>query len=207
MKIWGTRNLGNPVRVAIFLAEKGIEVPFVDVDLFGKAHLTDDYRAKNPVAQVPVLELDDGTFISETVAICRYFERLCPDPPLMGVGPVGEAVVEMWQRRIEFQFYDSARHVFRHSAEFIRVLEPEQIAPWAEHNRPKVIAALEMMDAQLAGNRFIAGPDFTVADITAILPFQILALVDIKLPDHCRSVARWHEEVSARPSVTSVIGG
>ncbi len=206
MKIWGTKNLGNPVRVAIFLAEKGIDVPFVDVDLFGKAHLTDEYRAKNPVAQVPVLELDDGTFISETVAICRYFERIHPEPPLMGVGPVGEAVVEMWQRRIEFQFYDAARHVFRHSAEFIRVLEPEQIAPWAEHNRPKVIAALEMMDAQLAGNRFIAGPDFTVADITAILPFQILALLDIKLPDHCRAVARWHEEVLARPSVASVIG-
>ena len=206
MRIWGTKNQGNPVRVAIFLAEKGIDVPFVDVDLFGKAHLTDDYRAKNPVAQVPVLELDDGTFISETVAICRYFERVHPNPPLMGVGPVGEAVVEMWQRRIEFHFYDSARHVFRHSADFIRVLEPDQIAPWAEHNRPKVIAALEMMDAQLAGNRFIAGDDFTVADITAILPFQILALVDIRLPDHCRSVARWHEEVSARPSVASVIG-
>ena len=206
MRIWGTKNLGNPVRVAIFLAEKGIDVPFVDVDLFGKAHLTDEYRAKNPVAQVPVLELDDGTFISETVAICRYFERLQPDPPLMGVGPVGEAVVEMWQRRIEFQFYDAARHVFRHSAEFIRVLEPDQITPWAEHNRPKVVAALEMIDAQLAENRFIAGGDFTVADITAILPFQILPLVNIRVPDHCRAVARWHEEVSARPSVASVIG-
>ena len=206
MKIWGTKNLGNPVRVAIFLAEKGIDVPFVDVDLFGKAHLTDDYRAKNPVAQVPVLELDDGSFISETVAICRYFERIHPEPPLMGVGPVGEAVVEMWQRRIEFHFYDAARHVFRHSAEFIRVLEPDQVGAWAEHNRPKVIEALEMMDVQLRQQPFIAGPDFTVADITAILPFQILQLIDIGVPGHCSAVARWRDKVLARPSVVSVMG-
>lgn len=206
MKIWGTKNQGNPIRVAIFLAEKGIDVPFEPVDLFGKAHLTDAYRAKNPVAQVPVLELDDGTFIAETVAICRYFERIHPNPPLMGVGAVGEAIVEMWQRRIEFHFYDAARHVFRHSAEFIRVLEPDQVPEWAEHNRPKVIAALEMMDAQLKDNRFIAGSDFTIADITALLPFQILDLVGIKLPDRCSSVARWREEVFARPSVVSVVG-
>ncbi len=206
MKIWGNKAQGNPVRVAIFLAEKGIDVPFEPVDLFAGAHQSAEYRARNPLAQVPVLELDDGTFIAETVAICRYFERIQPEPPLMGVGPVGEAVVEMWQRRIEFQFYDAARHAFRHSAPFMSVLEPVQITEWADHNRPKIITALEMMDAQLKDNRFIAGPDFTVADITALLPFQILALLDIKLPDHCASVARWRDQVMARPSVTSVIG-
>jgi len=207
MKIWGTRNQGNPVRVAIFLAEKGIDVPFEPVDLFAGAHKSADYLAKNPTAQVPVLELDDGTCIAETVAICRYFERIHPEPPLMGVGPVGEALVEMWQRRIEFQFYDSARHAFRHSAPFMKVLEPVQIGEWAEHNRPKVLAALEMMDAQLKENAFIAGDDFTIADITAILPFQILALIGLEVPDHCAGVARWHESVMARPSVASVIGG
>jgi glutathione S-transferase len=206
MKIWGNRTQGNPVRVAIFLAEKGIDVPFEPVDLFAGAHKSSDYLAKNPAAQVPVLELDDGTCISETVAICRYFERICPEPPLMGVGPVGEALVDMWQRRIEFQFYDAARHAFRHSAPFMQVLEPVQIAEWAALNRAKLLEALDMMDARLKDNRFIAGADFTVADITAILPFQILGLLEIKLPDHCRSVARWHEDVSARPSVASVIG-
>jgi glutathione S-transferase len=206
MKIWGTRNQGNPVRVAIFLAEKGIDVPFEPVDLFGGAHRSADHRARNPLAQVPVLELDDGTCISETIAICRYFERLHPEPPLMGVDPVGEAIVEMWQRRIEFQFYDAARHAFRHSAPFMKVLEPVQIGEWAEHNRPKIIAALEMMDAQLRQQPFIAGPDFTVADITALLPFQILGLIDMRVPDHCPAVARWRDEVLARPSVVSVIG-
>lgn len=207
MKIWGNRTQGNPVRVAIFLAEKGIDVPFEPVDLFAGAHKNADYLAKNPTAQVPVLELDDGTYISETVSICRYFERIHPEPPLMGVGPVGEALVDMWQRRIEFQFYDAARHAFRHSAPFMQILEPVQIAEWATLNRAKLLEALDMMDAQLKDNRFIAGADFTVADITAILPFQILGLLEIKLPDHNRSVARWHEEVSARPSVASVIGG
>ena len=206
MKIWGNKTQGNPVRVAIFLAEKGIEVPFEPVDLLAGAHKSAGYLAKNPMAQVPVLELDDGTCISETVSICRYFERIHPEPPLMGVGPVGEALVDMWQRRIEFQFYDAARHAFRHSAPFMQILEPVQIAEWAAVNRTKLVEALDMMDAQLKDNRFIAGPDFTVADITAILPFQIMGLLDIRVPDHARSVARWYEEVSARPSVATVIG-
>ena len=127
MKIWGAKNLGNPVRVAIFLAEKGVDVPFEPVDLFAGAHRDPAHRARNPVAQVPVLELDDGTCIAETIAICRYFERLHPEPALMGRGALGEALVEMWQRRIEFQFYDTARHAFRHSAPFMKRLEPVQI--------------------------------------------------------------------------------
>lgn len=206
MKIWGNRTQGNPIRVAIFLAEKGLDVPFEPVDLFAGAHRNADHLARNPLAQVPVLELDDGTFISETVAICRYFERVHPEPPLMGVGAIGEALVEMWQRRIEFHFYDAARHAFRHSAPFMKMLEPLQITEWAEYNRPKVLAALEMMEAQLSENPFIAGADFTVADITALLPFQILELIDLKLPDHCAAVARWRDDVRARPSVASVMG-
>lgn len=205
MKIWGTKNLGNPVRVAIFLAEKGIDLPFEPIDLFAGAHKQAEHLARNPIAQVPVLELDDGTFIAETVAICRYFERIQPEPPLMGVGPLGEAIVEMWQRRIELQFNDAVRHVFRHSAPFMKVLEPVQMADWAEHNRPRITAALEMMDAQLAENRFLAGADFTVADITAIVPFQLLGMLGIALPDHCRGLSRWQEEVRSRPSVASVV--
>ncbi len=206
MKIWGTRNLGNPVRVAIFLAEKGIDVPFEPVDLFGGAHRSAGYLAKNPLAQVPVLELDDGTCIAETVAICRYFERLQPDPPLMGVGPVGEAVVEMWQRRIEFNFCDAARHAFRHAAPMMKVLEPVQIAEWAALNRTRMLDAFEMMDAQLHEHRFLAGSDFTIADINAIMPFQILGLLDMVVPDHCRALARWRDEMFARPSVADVLG-
>ena len=147
MKIWGARNGGNPVRVAIFLEEKGIDIPFEPVDLMGGAHRAADFLVKSPTAQVPVLELDDGTCLSETIAICRYFERLHPEPPLMGVGPLDEAVVEMWQRRVEFLVYGPAREVFRHSVAFVKALEPVQLAPWAELNRPRVAAGLDLLDA------------------------------------------------------------
>jgi len=206
MKIWGIRDKGNPVRVAIFLAEKGIDVPFEPVDLLAGAHKSPDYLAKNPVAQVPVLELDDGSCIAETIAICRYFERVQPEPALMGRGAVGEALVEMWQRRIEFNFYDSVRHAFRHSAPFMTVLEPVQVADWAALNRERIFAALDMMNHQLEQQPFLSGPDFTVADITAIFAFQLLSLLGISLPDHCTAVARWREKVLARPSVVSVLG-
>lgn len=205
MKIWGHKYLGNPVRVSIFAEEKGIDMEFVPVDLFGGEHKTPDFLAKNPTAQVPVLELDDGTYISETVAICRYLERLYPEPPLMGRTPLEEATIEMWNRRIEFGFADAARQVFRHTSDFVKVLEPVQIKEWAELNRPRIISGLEVMEAQLAKERFIAGPDFTVADITAIMPFSILDRIGTGIPDNCPSVRRWHDEVMARPSVAAIL--
>ncbi len=204
MRIWGDK-AGNPVRVAIFLAEKGIDVPFVSVDLMKRAHKAPDFLARNPTGLVPVLELDDGTCISETIAICRYFERLHPEPPLMGRDARDEAIVEMWQRRIELHFFDAVRAVFRHSAPFVKVLEPVQIAEWADLNRPRITEALEWMDRQLADNRFIAGDAFTVADITALLGFQIMPMIGIEVPAHFASVLRWRGDVFARPSVASVI--
>jgi glutathione S-transferase len=205
MKIWGDKYLGNPIRVSIFALEKGIDLPFVPVDLFGGEHKTPAFLAKNPTAQIPVLELDDGTCISETVAICRYLERLYPEPPLMGRTPLEEATIEMWNRRIEFGFADAARQVFRHTSEFIKVLEPVQITEWADLNRPRIVEGLELMEGQLAKNRFLAGPDFSVADITAIMPFTILERIGMEIPDDCPSVKRWHEEVMARPSVAAIL--
>lgn len=206
MKVWGDRYLGNPVRVSIFAAEKDIDIEFIPVDLFAGEHRTSEFLARNPTAQVPVLELDDGTCISETVAICRYLERLYPEPALMGRTPLEEATIEMWQRRIEFGFADAARQVFRHTAEFVRPLEPVQLPEWAELNRPRLLSGLELMEAQLARERYLAGPDFTVADITAIMPFSILALIAMDIPANCPAVRRWHEEVMARPSVTAILG-
>jgi len=205
MKIWGHKHLGNPIRVSIFTLEKGIDIPFIPVDLFAGEHKTPAFLAKNPTAQVPVLELDDGTCISETVAICRYLERLYPEPPLMGRTPLEEATIEMWNRRIEFGFADAARQVFRHTAEFIKALEPVQIQEWADLNRPRIVAGLDLMEGQLAKNPFLAGPDFTVADITAIMPFTILERIGMDIPENCPSVKRWHDEVMARPSVAAIL--
>ncbi|MGE0387568.1 MAG: glutathione S-transferase family protein [Gammaproteobacteria bacterium] len=206
MKIYGTKNAGNPVRVALFLSEKGIEVPFEPVDLMKGAHRDPAFLGRNPAAQVPVLELDDGSCISESIAICRYFERLHPNPPLMGIDARDEAVVEMWQRRVEFQFYDPARAVLRHSLPFAARLEPVQLKEWAELNRPRVVRGMEIIDAQLASTQFIAGPRYTVADITALFTLNMTRLINIAVPDTCRHLARWHAEISNRPSVVAILG-
>lgn len=205
MKVWGDKYLGNPVRVSMFALEKGLDLTFIPVNLFEGEHKTPEFLAKSPTAQIPVLELDDGTCISETVAICRYLERLHPEPPLMGRTPLEEAVIEMWNRRIEFGFADAARQVFRHTAEFVKVLEPVQIKEWADLNRPRLVAGLKVMEGQLANNRYLAGPDFSIADITAIMPFGILERVGMGIPDDCPSVRRWHDEVMARPSVAAIL--
>jgi glutathione S-transferase len=206
MKIWGAKSMGNPVRVAIFVEEKGIDIPFIPVDLFNDAHKSKEHLAKNPAAQVPVLELQDGTCISETIAICRYLERLHPNPPLMGKDPLDEARVEMWQRRIEFGLFELARHTFRHSNPMVKKLEPVQVAEWAELNRTKIPAALEMLEPQLKANAFVAGPNFTVADITAVLPLQLMGMIGIEIPASCPSVTRWRDALFARPSVVAVTG-
>ena len=206
MKIHGAKTIGNPVRVALFLAEKGVDIPFEPVDLMKGAHRAPEFLRKNPAAQVPVLEMDDGTFLSESVAICRYFERLYPTPPLMGIDARDEAVVEMWQRRVEFQFYEAARAVLRHALPFAAALEPVQLKDWAELNRPRVVRALELLDAQLGLSRFIAGPRYTIADITALFTLGMTRLIGVAVPDGCGNLRRWHAEVSARPAVISVLG-
>ena len=205
MKIWGAKARGNPLRVAIFLAEKGIEVPFEPVDLMHGAHRDAGFLAKNPVGLVPVLELDDGTCISETVAICRYFERLHPEPPLMGAGALDEALVEMWQRRVEYHVYGAAREVLRHSVPFAKALEPVQLAEWADLNRPRLSRGLSMLEDRLRTAPFIAGDRFTVADITAIFAVQMLDHIQAPIPQGHTALQRWRAEVFARPSVKSVI--
>lgn len=201
MKIYGSPYFGNPRRVAIFLAEKGVEVPFENVDLMGGAHKTPEFIRMNPVAQVPVLELDDGTFLSETIAICRYFEALHPEPPLMGVDPLDVAVVEMWQRRVELGYYAAVRYVIRHTNPQVKALEPEQIQAWGELNKRRAEAAIPALDAQLALHEFLAGERYTVADITLL--FSLLgtgAMSGLGIPDDARHLKRWFDAVSNRPS-------
>ena len=201
MKIIETRQAPNPRRVRIFLAEKGITVPFEEVDLMKGALKTPEFSKLNPAQRVPVLVLDDGTAISETVAICRYFEETKPAAPhLFGEGATGRALVEMWQRRMELGLFFSVAQAFRHTHPAMAHLEVPQVAAWGEANKGHALAALSMLDAQLASNRFVAGGAYTIADITALVAIDFMKPARLQRPPELKHLDRWHGEVSARPS-------
>ena len=199
MKLHENASAPNPRRVRIFLAEKGITVPVVQVDIAKQENRGPDFRAKNPLGQVPVLELDDGTFISESVAICRYFEEAQPEPPLFGTGARERALVEMWQRRAELELTQQVFFYFQNTHEFFKGRIP-QVPEYGEVARKRAEAALALLDGVLAERQFLAGERFTIADITALVGVDFGRVVKIRpAPEH-KHVARWLAEVSARPS-------
>ncbi len=203
MKIIEQARAPNPRRVRIFLAEKGISVPFEQVDLVKHEHQSAEFTARNPFQQVPVLILDDGTAISESVAICRYFEEQQPEPALFGRGAKGRVEVEMWQRRMELGLLYPVAHCFRHSHPAMAELEKPQVKEWAEANRPRVLKVLSWLDEELGSRRYIAGDEYTIADITALVAVDFMKPARIELPSGLGNLARWHEEVSSRPSALS----
>lgn len=203
MKLIDGGRAPNPRRVRIFLAEKGIEVPLQPLDIGALEQKTDAFRAVNPMQRVPVLVLDDGTAISESVAICRYFEELQPDPPLMGTGPLGKALVEMWNRRMELNLMAAVAAAFRHLHPAMVEMEVPQVAAWGEANKAKVMEMLEWLDSELADRPFIAGDAFTIADITAMVAVDFMKPAKLTVPDDHTNLRRWHEEVSSRPSATA----
>ncbi len=200
MKILETRTAPNPRRVRVFLAEKGIEVPFEQVDLMKGDLKTDAFTSLNKLQKVPVLVLDDGTPICESMAICRYFEELQPDPPLFGTGPRGRALVEMWQRRMELGLMSAVTTAFRHLHPAMVSLEVPQVAEWGEINKPRAVDMLKIMDEQLASNRYIAGDAYSVADITAMVSIDFMKPARIPRPEGLDNLTRWYGEVSSRPS-------
>ncbi len=203
MRIHGTRTLGSPRRLAIYLEEKGIDIPFVDVNLFEGEHRAPEFLARNPIALVPVLELDDGTCISETMTIARYLEELHPEPPFLGRDPLERATLDMWQRRVEFGFYTQIRAYFRQTSPYAKVLEPVQVPEWGEVNKGYAEDSLRVLDRQLASNEFIAGPCFSWADITVVSSLQGTAMTGFAIPADCKNVVRWFEVASGRPSVVA----
>ena len=200
MKLYDSKMAPNPRRARIFLAEKGISVPTVQVDMMAKEHLTPEYTAINPLQRMPALELDDGTIICESIAICRYFEVLQPEPPLFGVGAKGVALVEMWNRRCEMNFLANVAGVFRHLHPAMKELEVPQLPAYAEACKPRVYSFLELLDRELATREFIAGDQYSVADITALVTVDFMKPSRLPLPDTVTNVKRWHAAVSARPS-------
>ena len=200
MKLYDGGRAPNPRRTRIFLAEKGISVPTEQVDMMKMEHKTAEYAAINPLKRMPALVLDDGTVITESIAICRYFEALQPQPPLFGVGAKEIALVEMWNRRCELNLLFTIAHVFRHSHPAMKELEVPQVADWAEANKPRVAEFLTILDGQLKSNAFIAGERFSVADITALCAVDFMKPAKVPMPDGIANVMRWHADVSARPS-------
>ena len=193
----------NPRRVRIFLAEKGVTLPVEAVDLGAQAHKTAQFRAVNPMQRLPALMLDDGSVIAESIAICRYVEALHPAPPLFGEGALEQALVEMWQRRVEFHLLAVISSVFRHLHPAMAALEVPQVAAWGEANKPRVMDFLAFLDAELGGRPYVAGPRFSVADITAVVAVDFMKPAKLAVPEELAHVQRWHREVSARPSVAA----
>jgi glutathione S-transferase len=189
----------NPRRVRIFLAEKNVEVPIQQIDIGKAENRESPYIDKNPLAGLPMLELDDGTCIAESVAICRYFEEKHPDPPLMGVEAVDRAVVEMWNRRMEFELLQTIAGVFRHTHEFFKG-RVNQVPEYGEACRVAVPAKLEWLDRELVDRPFIAGPGYTIADITALCSIDFGRVSDIRVEPELKNLSRWYEAVSSRPS-------
>ena len=200
MKIIETKTAPNPRRVRMFLAEKGISIPYEEIDIMKGAHREAAFTKTNPMQRVPVLILDDGTAISETVAICRYFEESQPEPALFGKGALGRATVEMWNRRMELGLLQHVASAFRHTHPAAAVLESPQFKDFGEANKPRALEILKTMDAQLADNKFLAGGDFSIADITGVIAVDFMRPARIQMPAELKNVARWHAEVSARPS-------
>ena len=174
MKLYDGGRAPNPRRVTVFLAEKGIEVEKVPVDMGQLGHKSEEVTKLNPLQRLPVLVLDDGTAISETVAICRYFEELHPEPPLMGTDAKDKAIVEMWNRRMELIFLSAVANAFRHTHPAMKEWEVPQLPEWGEINRPKALAFLEMLDKELADRH---GLQEAGADRASGAPDQCHALV------------------------------
>lgn len=203
MKLYDAGRAPNPRRVRIFLAEKDISVPLVAIDLGKLEHKASAFAAVNPLQRTPALELDDGTVITESVAICRYFEELQPEPPLFGVGALGRATVEMWQRRLELYLLNAIAAAFRHLHPAMAEMEMPQVAPWGEANKPKAIEFLGFLDRHLAGRAFVCGEAFSIADITGLVAIDFMKLAKIGVPEPLDNVRRWHLAVSARPSASA----
>lgn len=200
MMLYEDQRAPNPRRVRIFLAEKGIEVARRHVDIMAGDHKSADMLKLNRFARLPILVLDDGRAISESIAICRYFEVLQPEPSLFGMGPVEQASIEMWQRRIELYLFLPITYAFRHGNPRMAQLEAPQVREWAEANIPKINEMLDFLDLELEQRPFIAGDQFSVADITALCAIDFMRVLRMGIKDEQASLRRWHDAVSSRPS-------
>ncbi|MBU4137082.1 glutathione S-transferase [Brevundimonas sp.] len=204
MKLYTSHRAPNPRRVRWVMAEKGIEdVELVEVDILTGEHKTPEYRARVGVPHVPALELDDGTTISESVAICRYLEALYPEPNLFGRDAREQAVIEMWTRRCEFYLANPIMLSVRHSHPALAALEAVQMPQLADYNRVAAEKFMKTLDRRLADHEFLAADRFTIADIVAVVGLDFARLIKYRPPEELTHLARWLAACRARPAAAA----
>jgi glutathione S-transferase len=206
MKFYDCAIAPSPRRVRIFLAEKGMTLPTIQVDLRKGEQFGEVFRAVNPDCTVPVLELEDGRRISDSLAICVYLEQTRPDPPLMGVDAADRAIVAEWQRRAERDGFLAVAEAFRNSTPAFKTRAlpgPDdyvQIPALVERGRARTQAFFKLMNARLAEREFVAGERYTIADITTMIAIDFAGWIKLTIPEECAHLRRWHQAVAARPS-------
>ena len=210
MKLYDFALAPNPRRVRMFLAEKGVTIPVVEVNTRQKEQFAPEFAKLNPFCTVPVLELDDGTCIGDSVAICRYIEVLHPEPPLMGRDAREQAIIEMWDRRAELEGVNAAGELVRNAAPMFEgrgiAGAPDgfpQIPALVDRGKKRMARFFDFWNRQLADNAFVAGPDFSIADITSFIAIEFAKRAEVTIPAQCKHVARWYESVSQRPSASA----
>jgi glutathione S-transferase len=208
MKFYDCQPAPSPRRVRIFIAEKGLldQIEIVPVDLRGGQHLTPAFDRLNPFRTVPVLELDDGTCISECIACCKYLEAAFPEPPLMGRTPKEQGVIAMWEHRCEWDGFIGGAEMLRNSAPGMKdrgltgPVDMEQIPALAQRGRKRIAWFHDFLDKRLSESEFVGGESYSIADITALISIDFAARQKATIPETHTNLKRWHEQVSARPS-------
>ena len=201
MKLYTSHRAPNPRRVRWVMAEKGIDnVEVIEVDLLAGEHRTAGYRAKFGVPHVPALELDDGTCLTESLAICRYLEALNPEPNLFGRDAVEQAMIEMWTRRCEFYLANPIMLNVRHTHPALAALEATQMPHLAEYNRVTAEKYMRSLDRRLADRDWIAADRFTIADVVAAVGLDFARLIKYRPPEELTNLNRWLEAAKARPA-------
>ena len=209
MKFYDCATAPSPRRVRIFLAEKGVTVDTVQVDLRNNEQFTPAFRAINPDCTVPALQLDDGTVIGDAIAICQYVEEIHPEPPLIGTTPQERAVVTALNRQIERDGFYAAMDALRNTATGLkgRALpgphDYEQIPELAARGRARIAHFFRDMDARLAGREFVAGNRYTMADISTLVLVDFAGRLKLTIPEECANLRRWYDTVAARPSASA----
>jgi glutathione S-transferase len=206
MQLYDFKMAPNARRVRVFIAEKGLNIPAVEVDLGSRAQLNDDYKAINPMLEVPALVLDDGTILTESTAICRYLEEVYPDPPLCGRNPLERAQVMMWDRRVEQHGFAAVSEAFRNGNAFFKdravtgPMDFAQIPELAERGKQRFANFLAFLEQRLGESEYVAGDRYSIADITAMVAIDFARVIRAKIGEDQPNLRRWYAAVAGRSS-------